>query len=232
MYLLGQAIWYAGAILLHVGAEAKLEDALPYRAFVWMESIALGAWQGIAAAAGVWLVARGMKLAGKTRRDAFSAGLAGGGLELFLIGIGTVLGLFITFGMGAKSDKALFNLAYSMAVTPGLALVDPAIQVCGVVCRVAATMLIVGGMRFRRYGQIALGVFVFGAVLTAASAARTIELLGPESRWLLLGVSAGVSAFAILVLRRSAVQWPEAGNGEESPMEVFLRQHGETGEDA
>ena len=104
-----------GAIALELTTRYALEEAIPYRAFIWLQSVALGLWQGIA----MTLVVAYFALAIRRLRDkplhAVAASIGASACEMLITAIVSFLGMLVLF-TGAKSDRAQFNLAYDMAV--------------------------------------------------------------------------------------------------------------------
>ena len=225
MFLLGYLVWLIGAIVLEITARYALEDAMPYRAFLWTQSILLGLWQGLAAIAGVLVVAFVARAVREKPANAVAAGIGAGAFEMFVTGVISFLGLAVMFGDGAKSDKAQFNQAYDMAVTPLLPLAEPAILAVQTVCFVAATLLIVFGLRVRRAGPVFGGGAIFAGVLTAVSASRTITLFGPESRWVIMAVLVPIAALSCVLIRRNLPAWIESPKTGETALDAFVRQN-------
>lgn len=225
MFLIGRVVWFAGAIVLKIAAGYALEDAMPFQAFLWIQSLILGVWEGIAATLAVVTVAVLVRTLRDKPANAIAAGIGAGALEMALTGVISILGLAIMFGGGQKSDGAQFLQAYDMAVTPALVLADPAIYAVRTVCTVAATVLIAYGLRARRFGPVCGGFVLFGSVLTAVGASRTLALFGPESRWLQLGVTLPVAIVSAVVLWRNLAAWLDGPKGEETAMDAFLREH-------
>ena len=152
-------------------------------------------------------------------------GIGGGALEMLVTGAVSVLGLLGMFGGGPKSDQAQFLLAYDMAVTPLLPLADPVILAVQTICGVAATTLVVHGLRTRSSGPVFGGMVIFGAVLTAVGASRTLSLFGSESRWAILAVLAPVAAWSYVLLRRNLLAWVESPREGETALDAFTREH-------
>ena len=205
-----------------------LEDAMPYRAF-WTQSI-LGLWQGLAAIFGVLVVAFVARTVRERPANAVAAGIGAGAFEMFVTGVISFLGLAVMFGGGAKRDKAQFNQAYDMAVTPLLPLAEPAILAVQTICTAAATLLIVFGLRARRAGPVFGGGALFAAVLTAVSASRTITLFGPESRWVIMAVLVPVAALSCVLVRRNLPAWIESPRAGETVLDAFVRQNEDSGD--
>ena len=227
--VLGRLIWFSAALVLEIGARYALEDNMPYRAFLWTQSVILGAWQGVAAMLAVMLAARIVKPLLDRPENAVAAGVGTAATEMIVSGVLTFMGLAVMFGGGPRSDTAQFNQAYEMAVTPLSILADPTIQVIQGVCTVAATLLIAHGLRSRRVAGALEGGAIFAAVLTAVSASRTIALFGPESRWIVLAVVLPVAALSAIMVRRNLATWAERPVAGETALDAFVRAQGGDG---
>lgn len=229
MLFISKAFFGVGAFFLYRFAFVALEDAMPYKGFLWVQSVVLGAWEGVTALFGTLLVMRFMKSIHATSAHAVAAGIGRGAVEMLLTGVASFLGLVVMFGNGPKSDKAQFLQAYDMAVTPLLPVADPVIYVARAICAIAATTLIAFGVRTRRAAPVFGGAVIFGAALGAVSAARVISLFGAETRWLLPAVLMPLTVVAFAVLRRNLAEWVESPKSGETALDAFLRQYG--GED-
>lgn len=225
MLLCGRVVWFAGAVALEISAKYALEDSMPYLAFLWMQSIVLGAWQGVAAALGVIAVVSVGKSIREKPSYVIAAGIGAGALEMIVTGLISLLGLAIMFGGGAKSDMAQFRQAYDMAVTPLLPLAEPLILTLTTVCYVAGTLLAVYGLRSKSAAAVLGGSAFFAAVLSAVSASRTITLFGPETRWVILAVLLPVAGLAYVTARRNLAAWRESPRAGESALDAFVREH-------
>jgi len=230
MFATGRALWFAGAIALDLTAKYALEDAMPYAAFLWTQSVLLGLWQGAAATIGVVIVALALRRLREKPAHAIAAGIGAGAFEMLVNSALSFRGLAIMFGGGPKSDMAQFRQAYDMAVTPLLPLAEPIIYVMQTVCGAGATLLVIYGLRARRAGPVFGGGALFAAALTAIGASRTIALFGPESRWVLVAVLAPVAALSYLLARRNVPAWAERPVEGETALDAFERLHGPAGE--
>ncbi|MBM3288955.1 MAG: hypothetical protein FJY92_02265 [Candidatus Hydrogenedentes bacterium] len=225
VFALAKTVWLIGAFALDIGARYALEDAMPYAAFVWTQSVLLGLWQGVAIVLAVLVATRPMKRLRDKPANAIAVGIGAGATEMFMTGILSFQGLGVMFGGGPKSDKAQFAQAYDMAVTPLLPLVDPVTLAVQTVCGAAATLSIVYGLRARRAAPILGGGALFAAMLTAAGASRSIALFGPESRWTIAALLTPIAVIACVVARRHARTWAERPAAGETVLDAFLREH-------
>lgn len=224
IFIAARILWFIGAIALELTARYTLEDAMPYRAFIWLQSIALGVWQGIATT----LVITFAALAIRRMRDnpvyAIAVGIGASACEMLVTTFISLLGMLVLF-TGAKSDRAQFNLAYDMAVTPLLPIAEPLILTLQMMCIVAGTVLVVSGIQSKLYASMLGGGLVFAAALTAVSASRAITLFGPESRWVIVGSLVPIAALSYVLLRRNLCARHESPIGGETAMDAFLREN-------
>lgn len=225
MFLAARVVWFIGAIAIDIAARFALEDAMPYLAFLWVQSAVLGLWQGIAATIGVVLVTRLAKSICEPPSRVIAAGIGSGALEMIAIGVLSLFGLAIMFGSGSKSGKARFLQAYDMAVTPILPLAEPAVLALTALCGVAATLLTVYGLRSRRFGHVVGGAALFAAVLTAVSASRSVTLFGPESKWVTVAVLLPLAGLAGALIRRNLLDWVDSPRAGETALDAFVREH-------
>ncbi|MCC6795575.1 MAG: hypothetical protein IT366_10690 [Candidatus Hydrogenedentes bacterium] len=224
IFIAARILWFIGAVALELTTRYALEDAMPYRGFIWLQSVVLGLWQGVAVTLVVVLTA----VLTRSLRDkpihSIALGIGASACEMLITAVISLLGMLVLF-IGAKSDRAQFNLAYDMAVTPLLPIAEPLILALQMMCIVAGTVLVVSGIQTKRFASVAGGGLVFAATLTVVSASRTITLFGPESRWVIVGVLVPIAALSYLVLRRNLQTRQVSPIGGETAMDAFLREN-------
>jgi hypothetical protein len=225
VFVSGRLIWLVGAVILDISARYALEDAMPYRAFLWVQSLMLGLWQGLAASLAVLAFAFLVKPLRQRPLHAIAVGIGAGGFEMAMTGVISLLGLSVMFGGGPKSDKAQFTQAYDMAVTAVLPVAEPMVLGLTSACTVAATLLIVYGIRVQRFSPVLGGAAVFGTVLTAIGASRGITLFGPESRWVIAVLLLPVAVLSLVLIRRNLPYWVASPRSGETALDAFVRQH-------
>ena len=223
-FIVARILWFIGAIALELTTRYALEDAIPYRAFIWLQSVALGLWQGIAVTLVVALAALVVRRMRDRPIHAIAVGVGASACEILITATVSLLGMLVLF-TGTKSDRAQFNLAYDMAVTPLLPIAEPLILALQMVCVVAGTVLVVSGIQSNRYASVFGGGLVFAAALTAVSASRAITLFGPESRWVIVGALLPITALSYVLLRRNLHAWQESPIDGETAMDAFLRKN-------
>ncbi|MCC6152607.1 MAG: hypothetical protein IT367_02555 [Candidatus Hydrogenedentes bacterium] len=224
IFIAARIVWFIGAIALELTTRYALEDALPYRAFVWAQSVVLGLWQGIAVTLVVALTALAIRRLADKPLHAIAAGIGACACEMLITAIVSLLGMLVLF-TGAKSDRAQFNLAYDMAVTPLLPIAEPLTLALQMVCIVAGTVLVVSGIQTKRFASVFGGGLVFAAALTAVSASRAITLFGPESRWVIAAALVPIATLSCVVLRRNLRAWRLSPMDGETAMDAFLREN-------
>lgn len=223
---LGKLIWFVGAIGFYLLFNFALEDRLPYLAFITTRGGVLGAWEGMAAVAGVLVVARLAPSVQKGYEPALATGMAAAAWELFAIAVLSVLGLGVMFA-GAKRETAQFTQAYAMAVTPFLPLADNTLLLFTAMVRAAGTALVAYAVRARSIEPLLPAALVFGGALSAKALAPALDLAGAASDWWLAAMTLPVVVLSLLLLRRNRAQWQQVLQHDEAPMDAFLRRHGD-----
>jgi hypothetical protein len=225
LILVGVAVLrFVGLVSAQLTARGTVEDNVSPAVFIALDSLWFGVLGGVFTCVLTWFAAHIFRPLRERAATAAALGVGAGCFEAVVGGVGTILGMVTVLETGSRAASAQFNLAFDMAVTPLLPLVDIGRHACLILTRLAAAIVVVHGVAGRHKTSILAGFLLSGGIEASIGASQLFPLYGWPSRWTAVLAAVPWAVVSVAVARPLLRHWPLAAAPGESPMEAFLRR--------